>query len=690
MHKGRHQAYAPVGIALACLFHAPLYADDSEAPITRITIEGSRPANLGTADSASTGIVTQKQLAARAVYRPGELLEVTPGLIVSQHSGEGKANQFYLRGLNLDHGTDLRTSVDDMPVNQRSHAHGQGWTDLNFMIPELASFLSYSKGPYQAEHGDFAAAGAVGVSYVNTLAAGIASFGIGQHGYARTLLADSPAVGNGKLLYALELFRNDGPFLNPDAFRKVNTVLRYSEGTESNGIRLTLMGYRGRWNASDQIPQRAVGSGLLRNRFDTVDATDGGTAHRASLSGAWTQSGTDSASKVSAYWINNRLDLYSNFTYFLDRPDTGDQFNQADRRKTLGIDASHSWRHSVLGHRAETTIGAQLQDDDIDNGLYDTRARARLATTREDHVRQRSASVYLQQAVAWSPWLRSVIGLRTDAYLNRVDSNQALNSGTARASQSSPKLSVIAGPWERTEFYVNLGRGFHSNDARGTTIRVDPRNPQLPATREAPLVPARGMEFGARSELVRGLQSSLAWYRLDYDSELLFAGDSGSTADTGRPSRRTGVELSNYYRLASWLTMDADLAYARTRYRDASASGQYIPGSVEGVASLALTVDQLGPWFGALQLRYFGPRPLVEDNSVRSRPSITLNARIGYTMSSSLRLALEVYNLTNRRDSAIDYAYQSRLPGEASEGKFDVHFHPLEPRSLRASLIFNF
>ena len=682
----------PLSLALAVLFANPAFADDDTpaAPLNTVVVEGSRASQLGVAASASAGIVTQKQLEARTVYRPGELLEVTPGLIVSQHSGEGKANQFYLRGINLDHGTDLRTTVDGMLVNQRTHAHGQGWTDVNFMIPELASYLEYAKGPYSAEQGDFASAGAVTVNYANTLAQGIASVGIGENGYARTLLADSPALGNGNLLYALELFKNDGPFVNKDQYRKLNGVLRYSEGTEANGFNVSLMAYKAHWNATDQIPQRAVDSGELQSRFDSIDPTDGGDAHRYSLSGAWIRTDDNSSTKVNAYVVQNQLDLYSNFTYFLDHPDTGDQFSQPDRRMTLGLNASHAWRQNLFNRAAETVVGLQLQSDDIHNGLYDTQARVRTATTREDHVRERSAGVYVQNAIKWTPWFRTVLGAREDYFHNDVASWLPINSGTATGRQFSPKAAFIFGPWDKTELYVNLGRGFHSNDARGTTIRVDPKNPETAATRERALVASKGLEFGARSELVRGLQTSLALYQLDYDSELLFAGDAGSTADTGRPSRRRGVELSNYYKLATWLTVDADLAYARTRYRDTDPSGQFIPGSIEGVGSLALTVDNVGPWFGAVQLRYFGPRPLIEDDSVRSKATGTINGRIGYKFSPKLRLSVEVYNLTDRRDSAIDYYYQSRLPGEAAEGKMDVHFHPIESRSVRVNLVANF
>lgn len=309
-----------------------------------VQVKAGAPDLIGEADSANVGTVTRQQLEARTVYRPGELLEATPGLIVSQHSGEGKANQFYLRGFNLDHGTDLRTTVDGMLVNQRSHSHGQGWTDLNFLIPELATGLQYKKGPYYAEEGDFASAGAVSIGYANKLPNGIAELGLGTNGFRRTLLADSPKVGNGNLLYALELYHNDGPFVHPDDYRKINTVLRYSEGNAANGFNVTAMAYKAKWNATDQIPQRAIDTGLISNRFDAIDSTDGGESHRYSLSSAWQNTNETSSTKINAYVIASELNLYSNFTYFLDDPVNGDQFNQPDRRTTTALNASHTWQ----------------------------------------------------------------------------------------------------------------------------------------------------------------------------------------------------------------------------------------------------------------------------------------------------------------------------------------------------------
>jgi hypothetical protein len=667
----------------ALLYQLPVHADDL---LQRVTIDGSRANQLGVADAASAGSVSQQELAARTVYRPGELLEATPGLIVSQHSGEGKANQFYLRGFNLDHGTDLRTTVDDMPVNQRSHAHGQGWTDLNFLMPELAVRLDYKKGPYSAENGDFASAGAASVVYANRLTQGVASLSAGQNGYGRALVANSVELPRGSLLYALEVLHNDGPFDNGDNYQKLNAVLRYSEGYANNGFNISLMAYRADWNATDQIPQRAVQDGPI-GRFGTIDTSDGGKAHRYSLSGAWRRTTDDSASKVSAYVIGNQLDLFSNFTYFMDDPLRGDQFAQPDKRVTSGLNASHSWHQHGGTWNSETTVGLQLQNDNIFNGLYNTQARQRVSTTREDHIVESSAGLFVENSTRWNDDWRTVAGARVDAYRFNVRSDLAANSGKANDHLASPSLSVIYGPWKTAELYANIGNGFHSNDARGATISIDPKT-GLATDKVSPLVRSRGMELGARSTWLPGLQSSLTLYRLDFDSELTFVGDAGTT-EAGPPSRRYGVEFSNYYKPLKWLSVDLDLAYARARTRGDAPDGNRIAGAIEGTGQLAVTVDNGGPFSGSLKLRYFGPRPLIEDDSVRSKASLTLNGRLGWKIARDLSLELEAFNLTNRRDSAIDYYYASQLKGEAAPVT-DIHFHPIESRSLRATLVKTF
>jgi hypothetical protein len=654
--------------------------------LQRVLVDGSRTNQLGVADAASAGTITQDELAARTVYRPGEVLEAVPGLVVSQHSGEGKANQFYLRGFNLDHGTDLRTTVDGMPVNQRSHAHGQGWTDLNFLIPELAVRLDYKKGPYSAEEGDFASAGTASVVYANRLLQGVASVSAGQNGYGRALVADSVDTQRGSLLYAIEAMHNDGPFTRPDDYQKLNAVLRYSEGYANNGFNVALMAYKADWNSTDQIPLRAVQDGQI-GRNDAIDNTDGGKAHRYSLSGAWRRTTDDSASKVNAYIIANQLDLWSNFTYFMDDPVHGDQFAQPDKRVTSGVNASHSWHQHTDTGNTETTVGVQLQNDNIFNGLYNTQARRTLSVTRQDHIVESSAALFVENNTRWNAAFRTVAGARLDSYRFDVQSDLAANSGKANDHLVSPSLSLIYGPWQTAEVYANFGSGFHSNDARGSTITIDPKT-GLAADKVQPLVRSRGMEVGARTSWLPGLQTSLSVYRLDFDSELTYAGDAGTT-EAGPPSRRYGIEFSNYYKPLKWLSVDLDLAYARARSRGYVEEGSYIAGAIEGTGQLAVTVDDGGPYSASLKLRYFGPRPLIEDNSVRSNASMTLNGRLGWKIRKDLRLELEAFNLTNRHDSAIDYYYASQLKGEAAPVS-DIHFHPIESRSVRATLIKNF
>ena len=677
-------------VATLCGLSAQAWAQASPngnpASLAPVTVESSRSSVLGEAGTANEGVVTQQQLDARTVYRPGELLEAVPGLIVSQHSGEGKANQFYLRGFNLDHGTDLRTTIDGMLVNQRSHSHGQGWTDVNFLIPELATLLDYRKGPFYAAEGDFASAGSVSVNYANKLDKGIASLSLGSNGFTRTLLAASPKLLDGNLLYAVELQRSNGPFVVGDNFRKQNGVLRYSQGSESDGFNVTFMGYNAKWHATDQIPLRAVQSGAL-DRFDAIDQTDGGQASRYSLSGNWRKTTGTALTQINAYVIRNKLDLYSNFTYFLDDPVNGDQFSQPDRRTTVGVNASHTFNTQLFGRTSENTVGLQFQSDRINNGLLNTAARQVISVTRQDKINETSLGVYAENKTAWSDKIRTVAGLRADTFTFKVDSSDSANSGNAAATKLSPKFNLIVGPFNKTEFYASAGNGFHSNDARGTTITVDPKT-GLAADKVPPLVRSRGLELGIRSEIVPGLQSALSVYRLDFDSELTFAGDAGTT-EAGRASRRLGFEFSNYYKPTKWLTIDADVSFARARFRGVDPSGDRIPGAVEGVASLAVAVDNLGPYFGALQLRYFGPRPLLEDNSVRSKSTSTLNGRIGYKISSGVKLELEGFNLTNRKDSAIDYFYTSQLKGEVAPVA-DIHFHPIESRSFRLTLIANF
>jgi outer membrane receptor protein involved in Fe transport len=651
----------------------------SERTLAPVVVEASRIDQLGVADSANQGVITRKQLETRPLSRTAELLEVIPGVIVTQHSGDGKANQYYVRGFNLDHGTDLRTTVLGMPVNMPSHAHGQGYTDLNFLIPELIDTIRYKKGTYYAEEGDFSAAGAAAFDYVRSLDRGIAGIELGEYQYKRAVAANSTALGPGTLLYAVEAAGQNGPWLLPERYRRYNGVLSYSWKTGADSVRVTGMALQSSWTATDQVPRRAIESGQI-GRFGFIDPTNGGDTARQSLSADWQRRTSDGAITANAYLIRSRLDLFSNFTYALDDPINGDQFQQSERRTVAGANIDRTWSHKLGSFDSETTTGFQLRNDRIAPvGLYSTAARQRLSTTREDDVTQTSAALFASNTTRWTPWFRSVAGLRADHYRFEVAGSEDVDSGKVNDTIISPKLSAIFSPNDHAEIYLNWGRGFHSNDARGVTQADDPATP---------LVKATGKEVGMRlSGLVPGLQTSISLWRLNLASELVFVGDAGTT-EAGRPSRRSGLEIANYYIPAPGWIIDADLAWSRARFSNASPDGNYIPGAIERTASVGLSMEQ-GKWSAGVRLRYFGGRPLIEDNSVRSASSTLINTKLAYAFSRSVKLTAEILNLANRKVSDVDYYYESRLPNEAASS-FDIHTHPAEPRTVRVGMLINF
>ncbi|HEX4347564.1 MAG TPA: TonB-dependent receptor [Vicinamibacterales bacterium] len=639
---------------------------------------------VGIAQSASQGAVTTQELESRPLMRTGELLETVPGVIVTQHSGEGKANQYFLRGFNLDHGTDLAQTVAGLPVNMPTHAHGQGYSDLNFVIPELVTGVQFSKGPYFAGQGDFATAGASSMTYANELAEPILSIEGGGEGYERGVAAISPKVGAGHLLAAVEADHNDGPWVHPDDFQKFNGVLRYSAGSAVNGFSATLMGYHGRWNSTDQVPDRAIDSGLIP-RFGAIDPSDGGHSYRYSGSVEWQRGVPSHVLKVSAYGLLYDLDLFSNFTYDLNDPVHGDQVEQADHRFTSGVNLTDRTRGRWAGKDVQNTFGIQVRSDDIMNvGLYHTEARVRLDTRSQAAVVETEAGAFAQSEVEWGRWLRSTLGLRVDGLHASVNALDRANSGKATDGLVSPKAALVFGPWKSTEFYVNGGTGFHSNDARGMTITRDADG--NPVDKVTPLVRATGAEVGMRTVAARHLQSTLTLWTLHLGSELVFSGDEGTT-QPGRPSTRRGLELANYFSPFSHLVLDGDVAWSHARFSEHDPIGDFIPEAAGTVLSAGATLSGVGRWSGSVRVRHFGPRPLIEDNSVRSNATGVVNAQAGVQLSKRVKLALDVFNLFNAADSDIDYYYTSRLPGEPADGIADIHTHPVLPRTARVSVV---
>jgi hypothetical protein len=692
---------------------------------TTVNVQGREDDLIGIAESGTQGTVGATEIQDRPILRSGEVLETVPGLIITQHAGGGKANQYYLRGFNLDHGTDFAIFIDDMPLNLPSHAHGEGYSDMNIVIPEFVKRVNFEKGPYYADIGNYGSAGSAHVEYFRTLEKNFAKVEGGTYGYGRAVFGASHKLGPGSLLAGAEVYYDNGPWGHPDAFTKMNGLLTYSQGDDANGASITARGYHGRWHSSDQIPVSAV---ALVGLYGTLDPTDGGHSQRYSLQSEWHRQGANSASKIMAYGFYYDLDLFSDFTYFLVDPVRGDQFEQQDRRWVTGFDAYHTVFSQWAGRKVENTVGLQLRNDWIHNGLYATENRVRMeksdyntddstpptlpATRERDRFTDTIVGFYAENKIQWADKFRSVVALRGDdqkfivtslAYSAAIN---AANSGSASKFLPSPKLNLIFGPWANTEFYTQGGFSFHSNDGRGTTQTVEPISvdnpyPNTSSSRIPPLVQTKGGEIGARTVAVPHLQSTVSLWYLRSNSELQQSGDTGGTSASAQPSNRYGVEWANYYTPREHLAFDFDFANSRAQFTEMdgddaapnSAGGKRVPEAVGVVISSGVTVHDYAGFSSSLRLRYFGPRDLTSDGIFRSNQTVMLNGELGYQIKKKWHVSAEFLNMLDREDSDIDYAYESRVtPGLTSGGtpigaaEFTRVAHPVEPFQVRFGL----
>ena len=691
---GNTETPAPLRIALAL-----------GSVSTTVTVQGREDDLVGIAASSTQGTVGAKEIEDRPILRSGEILETIPGVIITQHAGGGKANQYFLRGFNLDHGTDIAISLDGMPLNLPSHAHGEGYADMNTVIPELVQRVDFQKGPYFADVGNYGSAASANVVFFKTLPQNFFQVEGGEDGYGRAVFGLSHQVGSGNLLFGGEVYHDDGPWKHPDDYFKFNGLLSYSRGSDANGFSITARGYHGKWNSSDQIAENAV---PLVGTFGTLNPTDGGNSERYSMQAEWHRQDGNSATKIMAYGFYYDLDLFSDFTYYLTDPVHGDQFEQQDRRWVTGLDARHTIFSQWFGRKVANTFGVQVRNDWVHNGLFQTENRVSVdktdsdtgttlpATTQEDRFTDTQVGFYWENKIQWGEYFRTVAALRGD--VGHVDVTSLVtpaNSGTATKALPSPKLSLIFGPWSKTEFYVQGGFGFHSNDARGATQTVQPVSdenpyPNTPASRIPLLIPTKGAEIGVRTAAIPHLQSTLSLWYLRSGSELQQSGDTGGTVPSAQPSNRYGVEWANYYTPLEHVAFDFDIADSRaffTMIDDGDATpnspgGKRVPEAVGLVVSSGITLHDYKRFSTSLRLRAFGPRDLTSDGIYRSNATVLLNADVGYQINKKWRFVVEFLNLLNRRDHDIDYAYESRITPTADSAFTDV-FHPVEPFQVR-------
>lgn len=663
---------------------SPVHSETTAVVFDTIEVPGKNQSLLGIAGSASMGRASAEELMARPYLRRGELLEVVPGMIITQHSGGGKANQYFVRGFNLDHGTDFGIFVDGMPVNQRSHGHGQGYADINFLIPELVETLDYTKGPYFADLGDFTTAGSAKFGLYDIIPQGSASVSAGEDDYFRFLFMDSAKLGNGMLSTAFEYGYYDGPWVLEDNFERFNAFVKYYWESGVNRYSITGMAYQGEWDATDQIPSRLVDRGII-DRLGFVDPTVGGESDRYSLSFDWLHEGDRSTTELTAYVGGYSMDLFSNFTYFLSDPVNGDQFNQVDDRSFAGLRIANTRDNEIFGREGEFTVGLQSHHDFVNEvGLHNTVARNRIGTVRSDEVYEMNVSTFANQELILNDWLKINGGVRADLYHFDVTSLSGIpaNSGNDTAVMVNPKFGAVFEPWNETEFFFNWGGGFHSNDARGVTLMVDPAT-GLAAPPVDPLVRQWGTEIGARSQLLDDVTSTLSLWHLQSESELLYVGDAG-TNEPGPATERYGIEWAVYWNPNDWIQFDSELAVSEARFRNEPVD-RFVENAVPIALSAGVTAGRATGPYGSLRARYFSSRPLTADQSVMSRDSLVFNARVGYR-KETWDVYVEALNLFNTEANDIEYFYESRLPGEPPAGIADVHYHPMEPLSIRTGV----
>jgi len=709
---------------------------DTGSSLQQITVTAQRLELVGTAQTASEGVVDDQELQLTPQYRPGQLLETVPGLIVTLHSGEGKANQYLMRGYNLDHGTDLETFVDGMPINQPTHAHGQGYTDLNFLMPELADQLTYTKGPYYAAVGDFGAVGSVHVNYRDTIDDQLSATA-GTLGFQRLFGAQTLAIGDGHWLSAAEVQHYDGPFVTPDDARKENLVLRYSEGDEAGGWSVTGMLYHQIWTNTTDIPLRAITEGLVPNRFGSLDPTDGGHAWRSSLSFNLHETVGEGKLSASAFFIDNQLHIFNDFTQLLVDPLHGDQEDQFEHRDAVGGQLSYALPVHWGAIDSVVSAGLVTRDDLLYVGRLPSEGQVPLPVSdappsfsNEDQVYLFAGAAYVQVTTRWTPEWRTVFGVREDyQHGTDIDYLAALheqsgpgytgytNGGTAQQAMAQPKGSLIYQPADTLEFYLSAGTGFHSADLRGVNqdTSIDLGLPHTPL-----LAKQQGQEIGVRATPMPNLAVTGAYYNLWQQSETIIDPDVGQDT-AGPPSRRYGYEINLTYQINRHLEFYASYSGDHTHFThpfdDGTGHlGEYITDAPLATGALALYLTNLGAWSGGLNYRYLGNYPLSSGPCVES--AVVHDFGPGYTCANSPTAAaqgqvdgkgfgewnldlhyawvngwsagLGIYNLFDTHAAAAEFWYVDRLAGESALGVADVHEHPLEPLMARLTITKKF
>jgi outer membrane receptor protein involved in Fe transport len=624
------------------LLPSAMAADAATGEVNEVVIFARGEEQVGVAVAASEGAVGGADLLVRPLLRVAELLEAVPGMIAAQHSGSGKANQYFLRGFNLDHGSDFTVYIDNVQMNFRSHGHGQGYLDLNGLIPEIIDREDYRKGPYRADGGDFALAGAAYMTTIDRFDENWVAAEFGSHGSRRLASGGTFETGPGELTLVGQWKTYEGPWEQPEDLKHYTGFLKYEQLISFGFFDFTLHGYRASWKPTEQIPERAIGTPICRDEYCSPDRSATGETTRFIASARVT--GDDWNANVYGQYYD--WTMYSNPTYF-NGDGTSAQIKQFDTRWIFGLKAEKNY---VFGPSLDLRIGTENRYDSIGPvGVHQTSQRNFVASLGNFTVNEGSLSAFGE--ATWKPFdgLRLVGGLRGDYYTFNVKARDATAyDGEDTDAMLSPRFLAAYQVNDNIELYANWGRGFHSNDARGVVNPIDP----VPG-----LVRGTGKEVGARFQ-IDDFQFTATYWWLDLDSELKFVGDSNSV-EPSEASERHGLELVAFWRPYEWLALDANYTISNARFLN-SPGAQYVPGAFESAGQVGVSVIQ-DEWEGSVRLRHLGPYPLIEDNSQRDDGSTIVNLRAAWK-PGDWEIYAEVLNLFDSKAKDIAYYYESYLP----------------------------
>ncbi len=630
-------------------------------------------------------VVSKIDLELRPTKSSQDILRMVPGLFTAQHAGGGKAEQIYLRGFDIDHGTDIRITVDGMPVNMVSHAHGQGYADLHFLIPEVIQQVDFDKGPYHSRQGDFATAGYVDFSTRNALDRSSVKLEAGRFDTYRILgLLDllGKSKTNQNAYFAAELLASNGPFDSPQYFSRINLMGKYNALIGNDQVlSVSLSTFTSKWDASGQIPQRAVRSGRI-GRFGAIDANEGGATSRSNANIKLLKTFDNGAAlKNQFYYVRNQFQLFSNFTFFRNDPVNGDEIQQVEKRDIFGYNLAYNFDHSLGNTTFKTEVGLNIRYDQTKGTeLSHTRQRNTLIRySALGDIDELNAAFYVDEVWKISDRLSINAGLRFDqfsfGYVNQLDS--LYNHKVVSANVTSPKLSIFYNATPAVQLYVKSGVGFHSNDTRV----VVPQN-------GAQILPrAFGVDLGAFIKPVPRLLLNVAVWALDLEQEFVYVGDEAVVEPSGK-TRRYGLDFSARYQLADWLFLDADLNYTVPRSKDDPEGENYIPLAPTFSSIGGLTTKFKQGLNGSIRYRAIGDRPANENNTVTALGYLVLDGGLTFTQRK-YELGLSFENLLNVDWNEAQFDTESRLFDEP-EPVSELHYTPGTPFFVKGSVSFFF